>query len=152
MPRKTNDKGVALIRKWEGCKLEAYRCSAGVPTIGIGHTGPDVRMGMVITQEQADELFRKDLARFEHGVEAILGLSPTSDDQFSALVAFSFNLGLHALLKSTLLKKHKARDYAAAAAQFGAWTHARVNGQLKQLPGLVARREAERKLYLSESA
>lgn len=146
-----NDKGIALIRKYEGCELTAYRCPAKILTIGVGHTGSDVREGMTITQEQADELLRKDLARFENGVTAILGMTPTTSDQFSALVSFAFNLGLHALLKSTLMKKHKARDYEAAAVQFGSWNKARRNGQLVPLAGLTARRAAEAKLYKGEA-
>jgi lysozyme len=147
---RTNDKGVALIKRWEGLRLEAYRCPAKILTIGYGHTG-DVKEGSVITEAEADELLRKDLARFERGVEAIVGLHPTNQDQFSAFVSFTFNLGLHALLKSTLLKRHKARDYQAAADQFREWNKARVNGQLVPLAGLTARREAERKLYLGEA-
>jgi lysozyme len=141
---------VALIKRWEGLRLEAYRCPAKILTIGYGHTG-DVKEGSVITEAEADELLRKDLARFERGVEAIVGLHPTNQDQFSAFVSFTFNLGLHALLKSTLLKRHKARDYQAAADQFREWNKARVNGQLVPLAGLTARREAERKLYLGEA-
>ena len=146
---KINEKGLALVKRYEGLRLEAYRCPAKILTIGYGHTGSDVREGMVITEEQAEALLRKDIARFETGVEAILGGARANSDQFSALVSFAFNLGLQALLKSTLLKKHKAGDYAAAAAQFLSWNKARVNGQLVPLAGLTARRDAERKLYLS---
>lgn len=148
---KINDKGVALIKRYEGMRLEAYRCPAGILTIGYGHTGSDVRGGMVITPGEAERLLLADLTRFETGVSAILDLVPTTSDQFSALVSFSFNLGLHALLKSTLMKKHKARDYAEAAGQFLSWNKARVAGQLVPLAGLTARREAERKLYCGEA-
>ena len=150
MPRKINAAGLALVKRWEGCELTAYRCPAKVLTIGYGHTGPDVKEGMVITEAEAEALLLKDLGRFENGVEAIIGLTPTTDDQFSALVSFAFNLGLHALLKSTLMKKHKARDYAAAAQQFAAWNKIRRNGQLVPLAGLTARRAAETKLYRGE--
>jgi lysozyme len=149
---KINARGLALVKRWEGCELTAYRCPAGILTIGYGSTGPHVKPGMVITEAEAEALLLKDLARFETGVSAILGLAPTNEDQFSALVSFSFNLGLHALLKSTLMKKHKARDYPAAADQFRSWNKARVRGQLIPLAGLTARREAERKLYLGEPA
>lgn len=148
MARKMNAAGLALVKKYEGCSLVSYRCPAGVLTVGVGHTGSDVREGMVITQEQADELLKNDLSRFEAGVDAILGLTPTTDNQFSALVSFAFNLGLHALLKSTLMKKHKARDYAGAALQFMSWDKIRKDGQLVPLAGLTARRNAERELYL----
>lgn len=147
---KINDKGLALIKRYEGLRLEAYRCPAGILTIGYGHTGSDVRGGMIITPGEAERFLASDLARFETGVSAIIDLVPTTSDQFSALVSFAFNLGLHALLKSTLMKKHKARDYASAAAQFASWNKARVNGQLVPLAGLTARREAERLLYLGD--
>lgn len=148
---KINDRGLALIKRYEGLALEAYRCPASILTIGYGHTGSDVREGMVITPGEAERFLLADLARFENGVSAILGLTPTTPDQYSALVSFAFNLGLHSLLKSTLMKKHKARDYQAAADQFRSWNKARVNGHLVPLAGLTARREAERKLYLGEA-
>jgi lysozyme len=149
---KINDRGLALVKRYEGMRLEAYRCPASVLTIGYGHTGSDVREGMVITPGEAERLLMSDLARFETGVEAILGGAKTTSDQFSALVSFSFNLGLQTLLKSTLMKRHKAGLYRDAAGQFREWNKARVNGQLVPLAGLTARREAERKLYLGESA
>jgi lysozyme len=105
-------------------------------------------MGMVITEPEAEILLKRDVARFETGVNAIVAGVPTTGDQFSAFVSFAFNLGLHALLKSTLMKKHKAGDIAGAAAQFASWNKVRKNGQLVPLAGLTARREAERKLYL----
>ena len=148
---KINAKGLALVKRWEGLRLEAYRCPAKILTIGYGSTGPHVKEGMVITEAEAEALLLKDLARFENGVTAIVGLAPTTSDQFSALVSFAFNLGLHALLKSTLLKKHKARDYSAAAAQFASWNKVRRNGQLVPLAGLTARRAAEAKLYKGEA-
>lgn len=146
---KISPAGIALIRRWEGCELTAYRDIAGVLTVGIGHTGPDVRDGMVITQDQADALLAKDLARFEAGVNALAG--PCTQGQFDALVSFAFNLGLHALQRSTLLKRHKAGDFAAAAYQFREWNKARRHGQLVPVAGLTARREAERKMYLGET-
>jgi lysozyme len=145
---KINDKGLALIKRYEGLRLEAYRCPAGIPTVGYGSTGSHVKMGMVITEPEAEILLKRDVARFETGVSAILGNVPTTSDQFSALCSFAFNLGLHALLKSTLMKRHKAGDIAGAAAQFASWNKIRRNGQLVPLAGLTARREAERKLYI----
>ena len=148
---KINDKGLALIKRFEGLRLEAYRCPAGIPTIGYGSTGSHVKMGMVITEPEAEALLKRDVARFETGVNAILGGVPTTSDQFSALTSFAFNIGLQALLKSTLMKKHKAGDIAAAGDQFRQWNKARVRGQLVPLAGLTARREAERKLYRGEA-
>jgi lysozyme len=151
MARKINEAGRELVKSFEGLRLDSYICAGGVRTIGWGSTGPHVKEGMTISLEEAETLLSTDLSRFERGVEAIVGLHPTNQDQFSAFVSFTFNLGLHALLKSTLLKRHKARDYQAAADQFREWNKARVNGQLVPLAGLTARREAERKLYLGEA-
>ena len=146
--RRINERGLALIKKFEGLRLEAYRCPAGKLTIGYGSTGSHVKEGMCITEPEAEALLKRDLARFETGVDAILGSTAATSDQFSALVSFAFNLGLMSLHKSTLMKKHRAGDFAAAADQFRSWNKARVRGQLVPLAGLTARREAERNLYL----
>jgi lysozyme len=148
--RRINEKGLALIKKFEGLRLEAYRCPAGKLTIGYGSTGSHVKEGMVITEPEAEILLKRDLGRFETGVDAILGPVAATSGQFSALVSFSFNLGLMALHKSTLMKKHRAGDFAGAGDQFRQWNKARVNGHLVPLAGLTARREAERNLYLGK--
>lgn len=147
MARRINDAGLALIKSFEGCHLTAYRCPAQILTIGYGSTGSHVKEGMTITQAQAEELLRKDLARFETGVEALLGGTPTSDDEYSALVALSFNIGLNALAGSTVLRRHKAGNKVGAANAFLMWN--RAGGQV--LRGLTRRREAERLLYLGET-
>lgn len=137
------NKGLALIKKFEGCKLEAYICPAGVITIGYGHT-KTADKGMVIDQQEADRLLAYDLSEFERGVESLVQVDVTQN-QFDALVSFAFNLGLGALAKSTLLKKVNARDVNGAAQEFLKWNKA--GG--KVLTGLVRRREAERELFLS---
>ena len=142
--RHINPAGLALVKQFEGCRLKAYPDPAtnGDPwTIGYGSTGPHVHPGLTITQAEADALLAKDLARFEAGVEQVA--PGATDNQFAALVAFAFNLGLGALSGSTLLKKHKAGDYAGAQAEFGKW----VKAGGKVLPGLVKRRAAEAALY-----
>lgn len=139
-----NDKGKALVKRFEGLKLEAYRCPAGVPTIGYGSTGPHVKSGMVITPGEAERLLDKDLSRFEVGVTAMLTGVPTSEDEFSALVALSFNIGLNAFAGSTVLRRHKQGNKIGAAKAFAMWNKA--GGRI--LPGLVRRREAEADLYL----
>jgi lysozyme len=134
-----------LVRKFEGCRLTAYRDSVGILTIGYGHTGDDVEDGMRITQDQADFLLARDLERFEQGVAR---LAPTATPgEHAALVSFAFNLGLHRLAQSNLLKLHSAGDHDLAAAEFGRY----VFGGGKRLPGLVARRAAERAVYLGEA-
>lgn len=136
-----NQAGADLIRQFEGCKLETYICPAGVPTIGYGHTGRDVKLGAKISQQQANDLLLSDLRLFEQGVQ---GLCPVAtSNQFSALVSFAYNLGLHALEGSTLRRLHNAGQYAAAQAQFSRWNKA--DGRI--LDGLTRRRAAEAALY-----
>jgi lysozyme len=143
---KINAKGLELVKRFEGLRLEAYRCPAGVLTIGFGSTGPHVRQGMVITPGEAERLLVKDLSRFEAGVEAMVTGVPTSEDEFSACVALSFNIGLNAFARSTVLRRHKQGNKIGAANAFLMWNKA--GGRI--LPGLVRRREAERDLYLGE--
>lgn len=141
---KINDAGLAIIKKFEGCKLKAYKCPAGVWTIGYGHTG-DVKPGQVITQHQADTILDYDVEKFEEGVTTLLSnLKPTAN-QFSALVSFAFNLGITALANSTLLKKYRAGDLEGAGKEFGKW----VKAAGKVLPGLVKRRAEEAALFLA---
>lgn len=142
---KSSESCLKLIKYFEGLRLKTYTCSGGKLTIGYGHTGPDVKPGMTITQAEADSLLLADLSRFESGVVGLLGGRETTPGQFSALVALAFNIGLSALGKSTLLTFHKAGDFALAADQFLRWNR----GGGRVLPGLTKRREAERELYLS---
>lgn len=135
--------GLDLIKRFEGLRLDAYRCPAGVPTIGYGSTGPHVRIGQRISKAEADELLTQDAARFVRGVSERLGDSPATQSQFDAMVSLAFNIGLDAFARSTLLRKHKAGDYAGAQKEFGRW----VNSAGKRLLGLVHRRAAEATLY-----
>ena len=146
MAREVSEAGVRLVQEFEGCRLDAYRCPAGIPTIGYGATGPDIRMGMVWTQEQADARLVEDLARFAAGVERLVQVDLT-DNQFAALVSFAYNVGLGALRDSTLLRKLNAGDYLGAADQLPRW--ARAGGRI--MPGLTRRRAAERDLFLSDA-
>ncbi len=140
---KTSDKGIALIKKFEGLELKAYRDAIGVLTIGYGHTG-GVKDGQTITEAQAVALLRDDLAGFERAIERMIDVS-LSQQQFDALVSFTFNVGSGALNKSTLRRKLNQGDYQGAAEEFLRW--AKAGG--KELPGLVKRRAAERELFLS---
>lgn len=133
--------GLDLIKQFEGLYLHAYRCPAGVPTIGYGHTA-GVAMGQTITQQQADDYLRRDVRQFERAVSRLVRV-PLTQGQFDALVSFTFNLGEGALAQSTLLRLLNAGDYASAAAQFDRWNKA--GGRV--LPGLVRRRAAERALF-----
>lgn len=141
---KLNKAGRDLIKRFEGLKLKSYYCPAGVLTIGYGHTGKDVTVGQQITQVEAERLLNADLDKFVPGVESLLKVVLT-DNQFSALVALAYNIGLGNLKKSTLLKKVNASDFTGAVESWLKWNKA--GG--KVLKGLTARREAETQLFLT---
>ena len=135
-----------LIKNFEGCKLEAYPDPAthGEPiTIGVGHTG-GVKLGDVITQEQADEYLVSDVAHAANAVNQMVAVSITQGE-FDALCSFAFNLGIGNLKNSTLLKKLNSGDIQGAADQFLVWNKAAG----KVMAGLTRRREAERALFLT---
>ena len=142
-----NKAGKDLIKRFEGCKLKAYKCPAGVFTIGYGSTfyedGTKVKEGDVITQERADELFDVIISDFVRMTDALVK-SDVTENNFSALVSFTFNVGTGNLSKSTLLRKVNANPKdPSIKAEFMKWT--RANNVV--LKGLVRRREAEAKLY-----
>lgn len=139
---RTSQKGINLIKKFEGCRLEAYKCPAGIWTIGYGHT-KGVKDGQIITQEQAEEFLREDLRIFEQAVESCVKV-PLSQNQFDALVSFCYNCGNGALKTSTLLRLLNEGKYKDASEQFLRWNKA--GG--KVLAGLTRRREEERELFL----
>ena len=140
----------AKMMQWEGCRLKAYRCPAGVLTIGYGHTGHDVKPGMEITAPQAVALFNADVDKFARSVEASLAGVTLKQKQFDAVVSLAYNIGLGGLKKSTLYRKVKANpDDPTIRAEFMKHVNARVNGVLKPLPGLVKRRRAEADHYFS---
>jgi lysozyme len=131
-----------LLKKFEGCKLKAYRCPAGICTIGYGHTSaagkPLVNDGMTITQEQAEEILKRDLERYETAV-ALLVKPDLTQNQFDVLVDFAYNAGVGNLKSSTMLKKINSGDLDAVPDELMKWT----KGGGKVLPGLVRRRQAE---------
>ena len=143
---KVSAAGINLIKEFEGVRLKSCKCPAGVWTIGVGHTSaagpPVVKPGMEITNAQATKILAQDLVQFEDGVEAAVKV-PLTENQFDALVSFTFNVGLGAFQKSTLLKKLNAGQYDAIPAELMKWTKA--GG--KELPGLVRRRRAEAALW-----
>lgn len=136
-------KEAELIKSFEGLELEAYLCPADIWTIGYGHTG-NVKEGDRITKAEAEALLDKDLQTFRNGVKRLVKV-PLNENQFGALVSFSYNLGLGSLQNSTLLKMLNAGDYTGAADQFLRWN--KSGG--KVLTGLVRRREAERAVFLT---
>ncbi|WP_277971769.1 lysozyme [Pantoea agglomerans] len=135
--------GLGLIKKFEGFRAEAYRCPAGVWTIGYGHTG-NVKEGDTCTPEQADHWLQEDCLVAELTIGANVK-THLNQNQFDALVSFIFNLGSGNFVGSTLLKKLNVGDYAGAADEFGKW----VNAGGRKLPGLVERRAAEKALFVS---
>jgi lysozyme len=139
----TNNEGLNLLHSFEGCKLESYQDIVGVWTIGYGTTGPDIVKGLKWTQQQVDDRFKKDLAKFESGVSAAVKV-PMTSNQFSALVCFAYNVGIQAMAGSTLVKLLNSGKTAEAADQFLRWNKA--GG--KEVKGLTRRREAERALFL----
>jgi lysozyme len=142
---KTNEAGLALIRQFEGCRLKAYKCPANVWTIGYGWTH-GVKSTDQWTQAQAEEMLVKGLDQYENAVQSAIGAHSTTSNQFSALVSICYNIGAGNFVKSSMLRHHKAGDYAKAADAFLLWNKA--GG--KVLNGLIKRRQAERALYLED--
>lgn len=145
-----NDAGKSLIKKWETLQTKAYLCPAGVPTIGYGHTGEDVKLGQTITEHQADVILDLDLEKFEEGVEKLLEGTEYNQNEFSALVSFAFNLGVHALEASSLLKFYRQGHKFYAAQEFAKWVYAKTSKGFEKLPGLVKRRKEEAELFLKK--
>jgi GH24 family phage-related lysozyme (muramidase) len=135
--------GLDLLKSFEQCRLSAYRDSVGIPTIGWGHTA-GVRMGDTCSQEQADNWLVGDVQAAVNACDANAPKNLTQN-QFDALVVFTFNVGVGAEAHSTLLAKLKAGDIAGAADEFLKWNHA--GGVV--VDGLTRRRQAERALFLS---
>lgn len=148
---KTSSQGYTVIKYFESCILKAYPdpgSKDGKPwTIGWGHTGPDVVPGVVWTQVQSDDALARDLVPFEAAVSRLVKVA-LQQCQFDALVAFSYNVGIGALEKSTLLRLMNAGDVVGAANQFLKW----INNDGKPMRGLIRRRNAERMLFLGLDA
>ena len=141
---RTGRDGVELIRHFEGCRFDAYLCPAGVWTIGYGHTA-GVKEGDSIDQEAAEAFLIEDLETFEQAVTRLVEV-PLTQQQFDALVSWTFNLGAGNLAESTLLKKLNNYQYAEVPEQMMRWV--RAGG--KVLEGLVRRRAAEAALFQSK--
>ena len=135
---KISDNGLVIIQKYEGCQLKAYLCPAGVLTIGYGHTGSDVKPGMTITKAKALELLKKDISRFEKAVSKYDSIYNWNQNQFDALVSFSFNVG-----SIDQLTNNGKRPIAEISSKIPAYNKA--NG--KVLAGLTRRRAEEKKLF-----
>lgn len=134
---KISDAGINLIKRFEGCRLEAYQDSAKVWTIGYGHTG-GVYKGQVISQMEADVLLRQDLVKAELAVSKYDNKYHWTQNQFDALVSFAFNIG-----SINQLTAKGTRSISEISAKIPAYRKA--GG--KVLPGLVKRRQAEKELF-----
>lgn len=139
----TSQKGIDLIKEFEGFRARAYMCPANVLTIGYGHT-KSCQPGQVISMARGEQLLKEDLKRFENAVNVLVKV-PLNQNQFDALVSFAFNVGVNAFKNSTLLRVLNQGNYDRASSELMRW----VNGGGKKLPGLVRRRKAEKALFLS---
>ena len=139
---KKSNEGISLIKKFEGLELEAYKCAAGVWTIGYGHT-KDVQPGDVWSESHADHMLEVELEEFEAYIKDNV-TAPLSQNQFDALVSWVYNLGPANLKASTMLKVLNSGDYEGVPAQIKRWNKA--GG--KVLEGLIRRREAEALLFV----
>src|SRR5574344_35140 len=139
----TSEKGIELIKSFESLRLKAYKCPSGVWTIGYGHT-KDVKATMVISPQRAERLLKEDITQTETQVKKMTYYISLTQGQFSALVSFAFNVGIGALMGSTLLKKVRQNPQDPAIRdEFGKW----VKSKGVTLQGLVRRRKAEADLY-----
>ena len=140
----TSESMIAVIKKFEGLRLKAYKCPAGVQTIGYGHTrNYPFSTNYKITEEQAEKFLYEDLKKFENSIKKLVKV-PLSQCQFDALVSFTFNVGATNFKNSTLLKYLNNGEYSLAAEQFERWIYS--NG--KKLDGLQTRRKAEKEIFL----
>ena len=138
---KISEEGKALIKKFEGCKLEAYKCPAGVWSIGFGFT-KDVKEGDTWSQDHAEHMLDVELEEYEDYINDLVDV-PLEQHQFDALVAWVYNLGAGNLISSTLLIKLNAKEYADIPHEIQRWNKAA--GEV--LEGLVRRRKAEALLF-----
>lgn len=143
-----SNKGISLIKEFEGCELVAYPDSVGIWTIGYGWTQPvdgkPIRRGMTIDRATAERLLKTGVVQYELAVNQLVKVS-INQNQFDALVAFAYNVGVRSLSTSTLLRKLNTGDTAGAADEFLKWNRAGS----RVLAGLTRRRQAERELFLS---
>jgi lysozyme len=135
--------GRGALTTREGKRLKAYKDSVGIWTIGIGHTSaagpPAVTPTLVITDAQCDEIFARDLVKYETAVNGAL-TRPVSQTSFDALVSLCYNIGPGGFTKSTVVKRINAGDMNGAAEAFLMWN---------KPPEIMGRRQSERKQFLS---
>ena len=135
---KTSEEGLKKLSAREGRRHRAYLDTKGIPTIGVGHTGPEVYIGLVWTNSQIDDALADDVVEAEECVNKYVEV-PLSQNQFDALVSFIFNVGVMAFRRSTLKKVLNTGDYAEAATCFDMW---------HKPPEIIGRRDGEREQFL----
>lgn len=142
---KTSNNGISIICRFEGLRLQSYMCSAGILTIGFGHTGPEVKEHMTITKDKAVEFLKADLQKFEDRLRVLVKI-PLLQHEFDALISLMFNIGAGAFSKSTLLKWLNEGRKMDASLEFLSWN--KIAGQ--PISGLTTRRSLERDLFLGK--
>jgi len=139
--------GLELIKKFEGLRLTSYICPAGVWTIGYGHTGPDVYSGLKISEDRAEQLLWQDIESFEQCINSFVNVK-LNQNEYDALVSFTYNIGTTAFVNSTLLRLlNEGTDRKVVAEEFKRWVK---GGDGEAIPGLVRRREEEKRLFLAK--
>jgi len=136
-----SQEGLGLIKKFEGCEYNAYKCAAGVLTIGYGHTA-GVKEGDLVTQQEADKILEEDMKEYEGYINDYVTVD-LDQNQFDSLVSWVFNLGPANLRASTMLKVLNNKEYEEVPNQMKRWNKAAG----KVLEGLIRRREAESLLF-----
>lgn len=143
------------MKPYEGLRLEAYRCPAGVWTIGYGHTSaagtPEVYPGMTITEDQANKILENDVENFWAQIRPLIKVS-LNDNEIGSIISLVFNIGLGAFKTSTCLKRLNAKNKEGAAEALTWWNKATVDGKKVTLRGLVRRRNAEREWFLTPTS
>lgn len=151
----TSQKGIDLIKRYEELVTHSYLCPAGILSVGWGHTGSDVKEGMIITKEEAENLLKKDLKKFEGKLNYAIEHDNVTlnQNQFDACISFIFNAGFSAFIFSTLYKKLKQGDYEGASDEFLKWVYITKIDKLTgerfkiKLKGLETRRKSEQELF-----
>lgn len=143
--------GINFIKSFEGLRLKAYDDGVGVITIGYGTTrypnGHKVQLGDTCTEKQAEQYLANDLAKFEKSVNDLIKV-PVNQNQYDALVSFTYNVGVGGFAGSTALKLLNSGDYTGCAKALLSWNKGRVGGKLVEIDGLTRRRKAEKDLFL----
>ena len=141
---RASDALVEKLKEYEGYSASPYQDSAGIYTYGFGHTKNVAQFSAAISRQQAEQFLRDDIKETENAINRLVKV-PLNQNQFDALVSFTFNLGAGALERSSLLRLLNRGAYDMAAKQFPLW----VKAGGKTLPGLVKRRKSEQELFLT---